>query len=215
MHKALYLALPLLAAGVIGVPAVAGAAGGSAHSRATAAPKPTSTPRPPAAKPTPKPLTPKPVNVYLGSQLVAVGQSVSGGIARVRGQVPFAIKAPSYAPAGYVPVQLAVTPALRGVSNGFSTLTYAPTTRDKTIMTTSGFQINQSAMTLPFMRSTSAVTVTVAGSAGTVNEFKAGKTDLLILTWSDGAGAGYTITTDAAASRLSRDTLTRIGASLR
>jgi len=204
MNKALHLALPLLVVGLSGAPAFANAAGGAhTHSAKVMASKP-------------KPLMPKPVNVYLGSQLVAVGQSVSGGIAMVRGQVPFAIKAPSYTPAGYVPVQLAVTPQLRGVSNGFSTLTYVPSMHGmKTYATTTGFQINQSASTLPFVRSISAVTATVGSSPATIDEFKAGKTDILILTWTDGAGVGYTVTTDAATSRLSRSDLVRIGASLR
>ncbi len=226
MNKAKRIALPFIAAGLLGAPALAvpafGAAAGSASAaRATSTavpgtPRPASAPRPGAAKPLPKPLTPRPVNVYVGAQLVAVGQSVGGGIARVRGQLPFPIKTPAYVPGGYVPLQLAITPQQRGVSNGFSTLTYAPSRHGmKTYATTSGFQINQTADLLPFVKSTGTVTTTVGGNAGMLNEFKAGKTDILILTWGDAAGNGYTVTTDAATSRLSRADLIHIGASLR
>ena len=220
MNKIIRTALPLVAAGLIGAPALDALIGGASTARAATpvAPRPASMPKPGAPKPvpTPRPLTPKPLNVYVGRQLVAVGQSVSGGIVKVRGQVPFAIKAPAYAPAGYAPLQLAVTPQQPGVSNGFSTLTYVPSAHGmKTFSTTSGFQINQTATPLPFVRSTGMVTATVGGSAGTLDEFKAGKTDLLILTWSDRTGAGYAITTDAGASRLTRADLIRIGASLR
>ncbi len=223
MDKTRRAIMPAIAAGLIGVAAFGAVAGGAQGVKAAAAatPVPAGTPKPGAARSTPtatsrpKPLTPKPVNVYVGGQLVAVGQSVGGGISRVRGQVPFAIKAPAYAPRGYAPVQLAVTPQQRGVSNGFSTLTYAPTTAAKAVVTATGFQINQTADQLPFVRSTGVVTTTVGGAAGLLDEFKAGKTDILILSWSDGAGNGYTVTTDAATSRLSRADLVRIGASLR
>jgi len=238
MHKNIArLALPIVAAGLIGAPIVVSAAGGRATSaKASPAAKPTATAKPGTAPsrsktptPTPAPtavakLVPaktialKPVNVYVGKQLVATGQSISASIATVRGQVPFAIKAPRYAPSSYVPVQLAVTPRQSGVSNGFSTLTYTPTARTshgKTPVTTSGFQINQSANPLPFVKSTGTVTTTVGGSVALLEEFKAGKTDLLILTWTDASGVGYTVTTDAGASRLSRADLVRVASSLR
>lgn len=240
MHKNIArLALPVVAAGLIGAPMVVNAAGGRATSaKATPTPKATATAKPGAARPTAtprrsKPPTPtpaptavaklvpaktvalKPVNVYVGKQLVATGQSISASIAQVRGQVPFAIKAPSYAPSGYVPVQLAVTPRQSGVSTGFSTLTYTPTSRGRTPVTTSGFQVNQSANPLPFVKSTGTVTTTVGGSAALLDEFKAGKTDLLILTWTDASGIGYTVTTDAGSSHLSRTDLVRVASSLR
>ncbi len=238
MHKNIVrLALPFIAAGLIGAPMVVSAAGGRTTS-AKAAPTPKATAKPGAARPTATPsrsksptptpaptavakLVPaktialKPVNVYVGKQLVATGQSISAGIAKVRGQVPFTIKSPRYAPHSYAPVQLAVTPRQSGVSNGFSTLTYTPTSHGKTPVTTSGFQINQSANPLPFVRSTRTVTTTVGGSVALLEEFKAGTTDLLILTWTDASGVGYTVSTDAGVSHLSRADLVRVASSLR
>lgn len=231
MNRASWVTVPILAAALVGVPAFASAAGGSHHGNSkVAAAKPTSTPKPtlkrtstPRPKPTStpkpivvKPVTPKPVTVYVGGQVVANGQSLSNGIAKVRRQVPFTIKVPRYVPGGYLPVQLAVTPRQRDVSGGFSTLTYAPVSRSKgRFVAARGFQINQASRPLPFVSSTSTITTTIGGNTAMLNEFKAAGTDLLILTWSDAAGNGYTITTDAATSHLTRQTLIRIASSLR
>lgn len=159
--------------------------------------------------------TAKPVLVYVGSRLVASGQSLTNAIKRVRSQVPFTIRTPRYTPKGYAAAQLAVTPQQRDVSRGFSTLVYTVTpSKGAHGGTASGFQIDQSAAAIPFVGGRPVVTTTVGSSTATFHELKAASHDIMILTWVDGGGNGYDIISDAASSRLSFGDLRKIAASL-
>lgn len=159
---------------------------------------------------------PKPVAAYVGSRLVASGQSLNNAIGKVRSQVPFTIRTPRYTPKGYFAAQLAVTPRQRDVSHGFSTLSYALAIAGKaSTATASGFQIDQSVAAIPYVGGTKVVTTTVGSNAATLHELKAAGHDLLILTWVDSGGTGYDLVTDAAASHLSVSTVRQIAASLR
>lgn len=160
---------------------------------------------------------PKPIAVYVGSRLLASGQKLDAAVAKVRAQVPFAIKTPRYVPRGYTPVQLSVIPRQRDVSEGRSTLSYAATVRGKNPLVTAsaGFVIDQANGPLPYVRGTRSLTVTVGSSKATLSEFKAGGHDLLILSGTTAQGGGYDVVTDAAVSHITPSTLTRIAASLR
>ena len=161
------------------------------------------------------PVTPRPVAVYVGRQLVGSGQNVNGAVSAVRSQVPFAIRVPRYAPTGYVPVQLAVTPQQRDVSTGRATLSYALTNHGKADLTASNaFAIDQGATALAFVGGTRVAAATAGRYPATLHEFRTAGHDLLILTWVDGAGNGYDITTDAATSHLTPAIIGHIAASL-
>jgi len=161
---------------------------------------------------------PKPVAVYVGRQQVAAGLSVSAAIGRVRVRVPFAIATPRYLPSGYAPVQLAVTPRVRAVSGGLSTLTYvaAPPGSHASTGTSSpaGVQINQASRAIAFVGGLPVRTVRRGHFAANLHEYRAPRTDILVLTWVDRKGHGYAVVTVAQWSHLSVDSLTRIAASL-
>ena len=158
---------------------------------------------------------PKPVSVYVGSRLVASGQSLSNAIRTVRSKVPFTIRTPRYTPKGYTAAQLSVTPQQRDVSHGYSTLVFAMTSgKTAHVATASGFQIDQSSSAIPFVGGSRVVTTTVGSSPATLHELKAAGHDIMILTWIDSAGRGYDIVTDAVVSHLSFSTLRKIAASL-
>jgi hypothetical protein len=155
------------------------------------------------------------VAVYLGRHLVASGLSLHAAIRRVRAQVPFAIKTPRFVPAGYMPVQLALTPRQRGVSGGLSTLTYVLARHGRASPAASnGFQISQASRAIPFVGGLRVRTATRGRFRATVREFKAPGADIVVLTWTDARGRGYSIVTPAEWSHLSTNTLLRIAASL-
>ncbi len=160
---------------------------------------------------------PAPVRVYVGQRLVASGLSLGRAIALVRAQVPFAVLAPRYVPVHYAAVQLAVTPRLRAVSSGFTTLSYAvPSYDGRNGIGAAGFTIDQSATPFTYVAGTGTVSVTVGGDQGIVREFRVPgrpRHDILILSWSD-RGTGYDVTTDRAVSGLSAPTLLHIARTL-
>jgi len=160
---------------------------------------------------------PRPVVVYLGQRLVAAGVNLRVAIRSVHAQVPFAIQAPRFVPAGYVPVELAVTPRQRGVSGGLSTLTYVSVPEGhghSSVGAADGFQIDQASRAIPFVGRTRAHTVTAGRFTAAFHEFKAAGADIVVLTWVDSKGVGYALTTPAPWSRLSPHSLARIAASL-
>lgn len=158
---------------------------------------------------------PKPVAVYVGRQLVASGQSVKNAIGKVQSKVPFTIRAPRYLPAGYVAAQLSVTPRQRDVSRGWSTLSYVRPQHGGTVMASSNaFVIDQSISAIPVVGGTRVVSTTVGALPATLHEYKVAGHDILFLVWTDSAGSGYDIVTDATSSHLSSSALARIAASL-
>ena len=157
---------------------------------------------------------PRPVAVYVGRQLVAAGQSLSSAIRRVRTQVPFTVRTPRYAPAGYRPMQLAITPRQRDVSLGFSTLSYVLWRHGRAV-TAIGFEIDQAPHAIPVVGGTHVTTVKVGSALATLHQFTAAHQDIMILTWVDGHGNGYDLVTNVAVSGLLPHTLARIAASLR
>jgi hypothetical protein len=156
---------------------------------------------------------PRPVAVYVGRQLVAAGQRLSNAIRKVRTQVPFTVRTPQYVPAGYRPMQLAITPRQRDVSLGFSTLSYALWRHGRAV-TAIGFEVDQAPHAIPVVGDTHVTTVKVGPAPATLHQFKAAHQDIMILTWVDGQGNGYDLVTNAAASHLVPRTIVRIAASL-
>jgi hypothetical protein len=149
----------------------------------------------------------------VGRQLVAVGQSLSSAIHMVRTQVPFTVRTPRYAPVGYRPTQLAITPRQRDVSLGFSTLSYVLWQHGQAI-TSRGFEIDQAPHAIPVVGGTRVTTVKIGPALATLHQFKAAHQNIVILTWLDSHGNGYELVTNTAASHLLPRTIARIAASL-
>lgn len=204
--------------GLAAAPTMAHAASRSAH-HATARPSAHATTRHAAGRGTKGAAittAPLPVAVYEGRRLVASGQSLTKAIGKVQSKVPFTIGTAHYIPKGYTATQLAVTPAQRDVSRGWSTLSYTQVGRKGVVVASAnGFVIDQSSSAIPVVGGTHVATVVAGALTTTLHEFKTAGHDILILTWVDGAGHGYDIVTDAAISHLSPATLGRIAASVR